>query len=186
VEAAQSDRVRALALGIYDALMISRREQVPREDDGDRMLLDWAARVAEIGLSIAHAEYHKHSAYILQNADMPGFSRMEQQRLARIVLSHRGKLSKVRDSGLEGTDWTLVFTLRIASLILRNRSDMKLPFLRVAADDAGFAMELPQTWLDENPLSASALESESDTWKAVGMKLEIGGLSDKKVSILNR
>ena len=178
--------LRARALGIYDALTVSRREDVPRDDDPDRILLGWAARVAEIGLSIAHAEYHKHSAYILQNADMPGFSRMEQQRLARVVLAHRGKLAKVRDAGLEGSDWTLVFALRIASLIHRNRADGKLPFLRVAGEDAGFSMELPQAWLDGNALSAAALETEAEFWRAVGMRFELSGLSDKKVSVLNR
>lgn len=186
VDAAHAERVRGLALGIYDALTVSRREDVPREDDADRTLLDWAARTGEIGLSIAHAEYHKHSAYVLQNADMPGFSRMEQQRLARIVLAHRGKLSKVRDSGLEGSDWTLVFALRIAALILRNRADVKLPLLRVAASEAGFSMELPQSWLDDNALSAAALEAEADHWRALGMTFGVSGLSDKKVSVLSR
>jgi len=114
------------------------------------------SQLAEIGLSIEHAQYHKHSAYVLSNADMPGFSRMEQARLARVVLAHRGKLSKVQDAGLEGADWKLVFALRTASLILRSRTDLKLPFLRVAADAGGFAIDLPQSWLDENPLSAAA------------------------------
>ena len=65
---------------------------------------------------------------------MPGFSRMEQQRLARIVLAHRGKLGKMQDAGLEGSDWTLVFALRIAALVLRNRTDARFPMLRVAGD----------------------------------------------------
>ncbi len=91
VDAAQAARVRELALRIYDQLVQGRGG----EEDADRMLLDWAARLAEVGLSIAHAQYHKHSAYVLSNADMPGFSRVEQQRLARIVLAHRGKLEKV-------------------------------------------------------------------------------------------
>jgi exopolyphosphatase/guanosine-5'-triphosphate,3'-diphosphate pyrophosphatase len=179
VDAAQSDRVKALALKIYDALSPGAE----REDDPERQLLEWAARLAEIGLSIAHAQYHKHSAYVLSNADMPGFSRMEQARLARVVLAHRGKLGKVQE-GLEGADWKLVFALRLASLILRSRTDAKLPFLRVAADSGGFAIDLPQSWLDENALSAAALESEADHWKAVGMKLQVSGLSDKKVSVL--
>ena len=98
---------------------------------------------------------------MLSNADMPGFSRMEQARLARIVLAHRGKLRKMQDAGLDGADWKLVFALRIASLILRSRTDAKLPFLRVAADAGGFAIDLPQSWLDENPLSAAALEAEA-------------------------
>ncbi|HXI35923.1 MAG TPA: exopolyphosphatase [Burkholderiales bacterium] len=182
VDAAQAERIRNLSLTIYDALSPGS----DREDDADRAMLDWAARLAETGLSIAHAQYHKHSAYVLSNADMPGFSRMEQARLARVVLAHRGKLSKVQDANLEGADWKLVFALRTASLILRSRSDARLPFLRVAADSGGFAIDLPQSWLEENPLSADALESEADHWKSVGMKLEVSGLSDKRVSVLKQ
>jgi exopolyphosphatase/guanosine-5'-triphosphate,3'-diphosphate pyrophosphatase len=182
VDAAQAERVKNLSLVIYDGLLPGAE----REDDADRTMLEWAARLAEIGLSIAHAQYHKHSAYVLSNADMPGFSRMEQARLARVVLAHRGKLGKVQDAGFEGADWKLVFALRCASLILRRRADLKLPFLRVAADSGGFAIDLPQSWLEDNPLSADALESEADHWKAVGMKLEVGALSDKKVSVLKR
>jgi exopolyphosphatase/guanosine-5'-triphosphate,3'-diphosphate pyrophosphatase len=184
VEAAQAERVRALALKIYDALMVGSARE--REDDVDRMTLDWAARLAEVGLSIAHAAYHKHSAYVISNADMPGFSRMEQARLSRIVLAHRGKLGKIQDAGLDGADWKLVFALRTASLILRRRADLRLPFLRVAADSGGFAIDLPQSWLEENPLSAAALESEADYWKAVGMRLAVTGLSDRKVSVLQQ
>ena len=117
---------------------------------------------------------------------MPGFSRMEQQRLARIVLAHRGKLGKMHDAGLESADWPLVFALRLASLVLRRRADVKLPLLRVAGGEAGFEIELAQSWLDDNPLSAAALEEESGHWKAVGMQLAVSGLSDKKVSVLSR
>jgi exopolyphosphatase/guanosine-5'-triphosphate,3'-diphosphate pyrophosphatase len=182
VDAAQAERVRALSLRIYDALSPGAE----REDDADRPMLEWAARLAETGLSIAHAAYHKHSAYVLSNADMPGFSRMEQARLARIVLAHRGKLGKVQDAGFEPADWKLVFALRLASLILRSRTDARLPFLRVAADAGGFDLDLPQSWLDDNPLSADALEAEARHWKAVGMKLEVTGLSDRKVSVLKQ
>jgi len=182
VDAAQAERMRHLSLMILDALAPGAE----REEDGDRQLLDWAARLAEVGLSIEHAQYHKHSAYVLSNADMPGFSRMEQARLSRIVLAHRGKLRKMQDEGLEGADWRLVFALRIAALILRSRTDAKLPFLRVAADAGGFAIDLPQSWLDENALSADALESETSHWKSVGMKLTLSGLSDKKVSVLQQ
>ena len=182
VDAAQAERVKALALKIYDGLTPG----ADREDDPERLMLEWAARLAETGLSIAHAAYHKHSAYVLSNADMPGFSRMEQARLARIVLAHRGKLRKVQDAGFEPGDWRLVFALRLASLILRSRTDAKLPFLRVAADPGGFAIDLPQSWLDENPLSADALDAEAGHWKSVDMKLEVSGLSDKKVSVLKQ
>ncbi len=178
VDAAQAERVRVLALKIFDS--IGAKE----DPEPDRLMLDWAARLAEIGLSVAHAQYHKHSAYILSNADMPGFSRMEQQRLARVVLAHRGKLGKMQDAGLEGSDWTLVFALRIAALVLRKRTDARFPMLQVSGDEGGFALDLPAAWLEENPLAAAELEEESDRWKAVDMKFSVRALSEKKVAQL--
>jgi len=181
VDAEQAERVRALALRLYDEL-------APRglvaEDDADRRLLGWAAQLAEIGLSIAHAQYHKHSAYIVSNADMPGFSRMEQSRLARLVLAQRGKLGKVEALGVEGSDWTLVFALRLALVFHRSRTEVALPPLRVAADAAGFALWLPPAWLEDNPLTADALASEARYWKAVGMRFELCPLADKRVAAL--
>jgi exopolyphosphatase / guanosine-5'-triphosphate,3'-diphosphate pyrophosphatase len=185
VDVAQAERVRAAALEIYDALAATPHSD-ERDDHASRLTLDWAARLAEIGLSIAHAQYHKHSAYVLSHADMPGFSRMEQQRLARIVLAHRGKLAKVQDAGIEGSEWTLVFALRVATLLARSRTDVRVPLLRAGMDEGGFALDFSQTWLDENPLSADALESEAGHWKAIGMKLAVAALSDKKVSALSR
>src|SRR6185369_5232028 len=170
---------RLLALRIFDSIVPDKEEQ-----ESDRLLLDWAARLAEIGLSVAHAQYHKHSAYILSNADMPGFSRMEQQRLARIVLAHRGKLGKMQDAGLEGGDWTLVFALRIAALVLRNRTDSRFPMLRVEGDKSGYSIDLPQTWLEENPLAAAALETEGKNWEAVDLHFSVHSLSEKKVAQL--
>ena len=188
VDAQQAERVRRMALAIYDAVAknAEREPELTREDDADRLLLDWSARLAEIGLSIAHAQYHRHSAYVLSNADMPGFSRMEQQRLARLVLAHRGKLGKLEDLGIESGEWLLVLALRLASLFLRSRSDIKVPLLRVAADEAGFSVLLPQAWLEENALTADALEPDASQWKAVGMRLTVDGLSEKKVAALGR
>ena len=179
VDGAQADRVRSLALKIFDQLHPDEEE-----NEADRLMLEWAARLAEIGLSVAHAQYHKHSAYILSNADMPGFSRMEQQRLARIVLAHRGKLGKMQDAGLEGGDWTLVFALRIAALVLRNRTDARFPLLRIEGDRSGYSLDLPEAWLEENPLAAGALETERKHWEAVDLRFTVNSLSEKKVAQL--
>ncbi|MEX0733617.1 MAG: exopolyphosphatase [Steroidobacteraceae bacterium] len=172
VDAAQAARVRELALRIYDQLAQARGEEDP-----DRMILDWAARLAEVGLSIAHAQYHKHSAYVLSNADMPGFSRVEQQRLARIVLAHRGKLEKVRSDGLEDGDWSLVFALRLASTLLRRRTRVRLPAFRATGSDSRFSLELPKSWLARNALSAAALEAEGRQWEAVGRQFAVRRMS---------
>jgi exopolyphosphatase / guanosine-5'-triphosphate,3'-diphosphate pyrophosphatase len=176
IDTAQAERVKAFALRLYDSF-------VPHvEDDVDRQMLDWSARLSEVGLSIAHAQYHKHSSYVLSNADMPGFSRMEQQRLARVVLAHRGKLGKMQDAGLDGTDWLLVFALRLSTLLMRSRTDAPLPPLRIAGNSAGFRLEVPQAWLEENPLTGAAFESETEVWKAVGMRLEVSPVSERRAA----
>jgi exopolyphosphatase/guanosine-5'-triphosphate,3'-diphosphate pyrophosphatase len=173
VDAAQAARVRELALRIFEQLAGPERGA----DDPDRVLLDWAARLAEVGLSIAHAQYHKHSAYVLSNADMPGFSRAEQQRLARVVLAHRGKLDKVSGDGMEGADWVLVFALRLASTLLRRRTRVRLPSFRVLMGEDRFSLELPRAWLARNALTAAALESEAKQWDAVGRQFAVRRMS---------
>jgi exopolyphosphatase/guanosine-5'-triphosphate,3'-diphosphate pyrophosphatase len=173
VDGAQAARVAELALRIYDQL----GGKAAPEDDPDRKLLEWAARLAEVGLSIAHAQYHKHSAYVLSNADMPGFSRVEQQRLARIVLAHRGKLEKLEVGGIENGDWNLVFALRLASTLLRRRRRIRLPSFRVLAGEQRYSLEMPKSWLARNALTAAALESEARQWEAVGRQLLVRRMS---------
>ena len=90
-------------------------------------ILSWAARLHEVGISVAHSGYHKHSAYILGNADMPGFSRREQDRLSLLALAHRGTPVKVRDSVTERLDFALIFSLRLAVVFHRSRSDIDFP-----------------------------------------------------------
>ncbi len=175
VDGAQGDRVEALALVLYRAL--AERE---REREADELMLAWAARLHEIGLSIAHAAYHKHSAYILSNADMPGFSKDEQARLARIVLAHRGKLAKIEGLPARSPDWALVFCLRVAALLCRSRVDVPMPRLGARSTDSGFQLALAAGWLDEHPLTAAALEAEAEDWRAVGLKFDVRSLAAEK------
>ena len=166
VDAAQAERVAGLARALYAGL-------VPRAREVDQYMLSWAAALHEIGLTIAHAGYHKHSAYILSNADMPGFSRDEQARLARLVLAHRGKLSKLEALPVKSADWLMLFCLRLAALFFRHRADMQLPSIDCRATGSGFEIALPAPWLEAHPLTAAALEDEAEEWKAFGLKLEI-------------
>jgi exopolyphosphatase/guanosine-5'-triphosphate,3'-diphosphate pyrophosphatase len=176
VDPAQAARVETLALRLL-------REVTARARGGEVQLLRWAAALHEIGLSIAQAGYHKHSAYILSNADMPGFSQADQQRLARIVLAHRGKLIKLESLPMRSADWDLIFALRIAALFYRSRVDLTLPPLGCRETESGFQLLLPAPWLESHPLTAAALESEEDDWKALGMRLDVKGVAPEKLAV---
>ncbi len=136
-------------------------------------MLRWAASLHEIGISIAHAGYHKHSAYILAQADMPGFSQKEQARLSRLVLAHRGKLTKIEDLPEQSADWALIFALRLAALFNLIRRDLALPIPACKASKSGFQLTLQRAWLEEHPMTEGALENETEEWRALGVKLEL-------------
>ena len=144
----------------------------------DQRFLRWAAMVHEIGISVAHSSYHKHSAYIVGNADMPGFSRMDQARRARLVLAHRGKLERVASAIDPGSvDWLLIACLRLAVVIHRARDARGLPPVTFLREGRGFSLTAAPGWLQKLPLTAVALEEERRQWQGVGRSLYIRALS---------
>ncbi len=145
-------------------------------DHPDRLFLSWAALLHEIGVSVAHSSYHKHSASRLANADMPGVSRMDQARLARIVLAHRGKLARVASIDDDSPDWMLIVCLRLAFILHRARDDRGMPPISIMRNANGFSVSLRKSWLKKLPLTAAALEEEQRQWESVGrsLSLELG------------
>ena len=162
VEADQAERVEATAL----AALAQLDNGAPTEDDVQ--FLSWATRLHEIGISVAHNAYHKHGAYILTYADMPGFSKKDQVRLAMLVLGHRGKLEKLKSIPAVDSSWRLIFCLRLAVLLHRTRDDRALPTWRISLLGNGFLLELPPAWLAANPWTAAALREEAAVWRQTG------------------
>ena len=173
IDTAQAERVGALAAQFHAELVMEPPE-------GDVLMLRWAAALHEIGISIAHAAYHKHSAYVLSQADMPGFSRDEQARLARLTLAHRGKLSKIEGLSARSADGLLILALRLADLFYLARSDITLPRMTCRASDSGFQLGIESGWIDAHPLTEAALEAEVDEWRSFGVRLELRALTEKK------
>jgi exopolyphosphatase/guanosine-5'-triphosphate,3'-diphosphate pyrophosphatase len=139
----------------------------------DRRFLRWAAFLHEIGISIAYAGYHKHSAYILANADMPGFSRMDQVRLSLLVLAHRGKLKRLEEIDPSISDWLLLVCLRLAVAVHRARDGRGVPDIALTRTKRGFVVTTPPGWLEELPLTAALFEEERLQWRSVGHVLTV-------------
>jgi len=183
VDGAQANRVATTARNfLFQLLPDAVDEDNPEADHPEAdhskaqalaQVMEWAALMHEIGVSVAHSSYHKHSAYILANADMPGFSKMDQTRLSRIVLAHRGKLERVQDIVRENPDWLLICSLRMAAILHRARDDAALPVFEVKHNDKGFQLGVDEDWLEASPLTAAALEEESRQWAGLGMELRI-------------
>ena len=173
VELAQAERVEATVLGFLSRTREAWRLEAPLAE----LALKWAARLHEIGLDVSHSGYHHHGAYLLENADMPGFPREEQQLLARLVGGHRRKLSLV---GLDELipPWDrnaphLIVLLRLAVLLHRGRSPAALPSIELAAKPRSLELTFPGRWLKDHPLTSADLQQEIEYLKPHGFRLRV-------------
>ena len=167
IDARQAERVAQLARLFA--------QQFLGDEAGEAALhmLDWTARLHEIGISVAHSGYHKHSAYILANADMPGFSKKEQARLSLLALAQRGNLEKLQGQLKNTEDCVLAMSLRLAVLFYRSRSDSDLPALCGRFSGTKFHLSMDASWLAQNPLTETALREEVKQWKTLGVGMQV-------------
>lgn len=170
VDAPQAQRVQTLAFALLEQI----EHKLEMERPVAWQYLGWAARLHEIGISIAHSGYHKHSAYIIENADMPGFSRMDQQMLGLLVRAQRRSLTKLTPPPTHSDHLALIMALRLAVLFHRNRMETKLPELEFSWGDKGqFGLTIEQGWLAENPLTEAELAAEAAYWKDIDITLTV-------------
>ena len=170
VDAAQARRVGTLAQSLYRKLTADAKDV----DENDPTYIGWAAKLHEIGISVAYSGYHKHSAYILENADMPGFSRDEQiaggaaRALAPALAQEgAGRASKARSTcaPCSRCGWPVIF--------YRGRADIALPSIQARYSGARFRVNVDRAWLAGNPLTAAALREEIREWQRIGFELKV-------------
>ena len=155
--------------------------QVEREwnlgGETPRAFLAWAARLHEIGLSISYSGHHHHGAYIVEHADMGGFSRDDQLVLAALIDGHRRKLGRERFDALPEPLQKLALrtclVLRVAVLLNRSRGQQALPKLQLTAKKNEALLEFEGGWLEANPLTRADLEDEMQRWRDAGVELRV-------------
>lgn len=138
-------------------------------------LLKWASMLHEIGLQVSHNNYHKHGSYILQNADMQGFSRQEQALLAALVLSHRSKFRvdafKQLMKPFVKAGKHMCVLLRIAVLLHRGRTSQSIPEIDITISNKNIDLHFPGNWLDEHSMTLADLIKEINYLDSAGYKL---------------
>jgi len=142
-----------------------------------KRLLKWACRLHEVGVSISFKKSRHHSAYLVANADMPGFNQQEKQILSALMLNQRGKYSDrchdEIDESVKPFMPYLTVLLRLAVRIHRGRDLEQVdPILRILEDNTLF-LEFDENWLNEHPLTRADLESEAKLLDKFGFKLNL-------------
>jgi exopolyphosphatase/guanosine-5'-triphosphate,3'-diphosphate pyrophosphatase len=173
VDEPHAERVAIMATQFY--------EQVAKDWGIDNEVylhhLQWAAQLHEIGLSISHDQFHKHSAYLVAHSDLPGFSREEQHALAAIVKGQRRKFPKTDiralSDELQQSTERLTVLLRLAVVFNRGRTEKTDTVVKLKVTNRGLKVGLPDGWLLEHPLTEADLHNEADYLKSIGIKLKI-------------
>lgn len=140
--------------------------------------LNWAAQLHEIGSRISHSDYHKHGAYILDNADAMGFALSELHKLSQLVLGHRGKLRKLEVDFEDELFVQQLLALRLAVILCHARRDPDLNgfYLTRALDNANsFAISCRPEWAQAFPQSAHLLREEVLAWQKTPWALSLTG-----------
>ena len=162
VDTEQARRVAALAQSFWQRI----------DPAGPDALLSWAAAVHEIGMAIAHEDYHQHSAYIIEHSDIYGFAEQERAALALLVLGHTGSIKKIDRASLPPKLLTRLVCLRLAALFCHGRID-EVPAVALAVNGEAFVLAVDARWLAERPLTAYLLDVEATRWTKYGVSFAV-------------
>jgi len=160
-----ANMVAATAHKFYHALFPDAPEEAVRT-------LRFASQLHEIGYAVSHSDYHKHSAYLVRNGDLPGFSTSDQERIAELVLGQRGNLRKVLDVLWDPLRAGRLLALRLAIILHHARRTVRLPHwtLRV---NRSIEFGIERAWIARRPLTRHLLEEEAQQWARVGISFSI-------------
>ena len=162
-------------------LQLTQSNKKSSDDAFERNLrkLKWAAELHEIGSHISHSDYHKHGAYILDNADAMGFSLPEMHRLSLLVLGHRGKLRKIEAALPDPLLAFQVLSLRLAVLLCHARRDPDLSGISLKRPEGNgnvIRINCRADWAQAYPQSAHLLREEVLAWDKTPWRLDLRGL----------
>jgi len=179
VDRAQAKRVEETALAML--AQVGKSWELGDLAEAEQVLR-WAARLHEIGLSISYDSYHKHSAYLVQHSNMPGFSQADQDMLAFLIGNHRRKLRLDSIQGLRGRRvpqaLKLCVILRLAVCLNRGRRSHAKGFpIRMQASHEQVEVSFPGEWLEKHPLTSVDLKEERDLLGKAGIDLRVGDSS---------
>ena len=175
VDTEQAERVQKTAVSLFKGILDKSSLDLEHATRLEKKL-SWAAHLLEIGTRISHSDFHKHGAYILDNADLPGFSMSELHRLSQLILGHRGKLKKL-ELELRNQEFMIqLLSLRLAAILCHARRDPDLKGISlksVEGSATGFVIQCKKSWVQQWPQSAHLLREECIAWQKTTWQIEM-------------
>ena len=173
VDMQQGQRVSQVAQHLLQDMYASSQED-EAQMERLRRKLNWAAQLHEVGVAISHSDYHKHGAYILDNADLVGFSMFELHRLGLLILGQRGKLKKLEIELEENEFAKMLMALRLSLILCHARKDPDHHALHLSCDEhkQRITLTAPESWVSDYPQSTHLLKMEIASWQKAPWSFE--------------
>jgi exopolyphosphatase/guanosine-5'-triphosphate,3'-diphosphate pyrophosphatase len=147
-------------------------ERLAPQDDSVKQHLLRASMLHEVGQAISHTGAHKHAAYIVEHADLPGFTAREQRLMSMIVLGQKGNLRKVREVLGVPDLAKAVLAMRLAAVFMHARVDADAGQIKLRMKGR-VEIETPRGWLAQHPTVASWFDKEAAAWNEVGVGFQV-------------
>lgn len=171
VDVEQAKRVLATTMSLYQECKktwnVNNKEL--------KNMLGWAALLHEVGMQINTRGIQRHSGYILQNIELPGFGQEQQNLLATLTRFHRKKIkvADIPEFTLLGQEqvYKLVALLRLGVMLNIKRQDDILPQIKLAPQEDRIHLRFPAGWLAQKPVFNADMEQESVYIKELGLSL---------------
>ncbi|MFM9435588.1 exopolyphosphatase / guanosine-5'-triphosphate,3'-diphosphate pyrophosphatase [Janthinobacterium sp. CG_23.3] len=146
--------------------------QLKPNTDALNKCLRWSAMLHEVGMAVSQTGYHKHAAYIVENADLPGFTTREQKTMSKLIMAQKGNLRKIGDALAEPDFAKAVLALRLAILFMHARIDADFSELRLRMKNR-IELEIKRDWVAHHPTVSFWIEKEQELWDEVGVDFSI-------------
>jgi exopolyphosphatase/guanosine-5'-triphosphate,3'-diphosphate pyrophosphatase len=164
VEKTRGSRVAQESAALYAQLKPSA--------DTYTKLLNWSAQLHEMGMVVSQTGYHKHAAYMIENADLPGFTAREQKAMAKLIVAQKGNLRKIGDALAEPDFAKAVLALRLAILLMHARIEADFSELKLRMKSR-IELDIKRGWVAHHPTVSYWIEKEQEWWDEVGVDFSV-------------
>lgn len=163
----QAKRVETTSLYMANKIDLSTKQLT-----SPQRYLSWASLLHEIGLAISYHRHYKHSAYLIEHADLDGFSRTDQKIIATILYNHKRRFNLDDFEYLPDFVIPLTLILRISVLLHRSRESQPLPEFDFTYSKKNITLTFPEKWMVDHPLIQQDLELEQEWLSEFNFKIE--------------
>ena len=134
--------------------------------------LYWGALLHEVGLAVSQSGQHKHAAYLIEHADIPGFTTREQRTMSLLALGRRATCAKSGQPLSEPDFAKAVLALRLAVMLQHARLELDPAALRLKMKSR-IELEIRRDWIALHPTFSWWVQKEQESWDEVDIDFTV-------------